>query len=211
MEKREILSVTVSIILCAVVISFIDGEIRAPFLLSALAISAVIILISVCSKKLTAGNIDVGIKLKIWEFQRYGLAAKQKFRSPFPIGLLLPLILVIISNGMLKFLAFLQFESKALPAKAVKKYGLRRFSGIMEWDDALIVFYSVLPLMILAIAASFFDSAFFNSLSRYSMFYVISNLIPISQLDGTKLFFGSRPLFVFTWILAVISSFFAFF
>jgi Zn-dependent protease len=100
---------------------------------------------------------------------------------------------------------FLQFESKALPTKVVKRFGLRRISGIMEWDDALIVFYSLMPLLMMALLAKFFTGLFFSDLARYAWIYVVCNLLPISKLDGTKLFFGSIPLFIFTWAITLLT------
>ena len=42
-------------------------------------------------------------------------------------------------------------------------------------------------------------------LSRINFFLVIYNLIPLSDLDGTKIFFGSQLLWVFTLIFAILS------
>jgi hypothetical protein len=211
MERGEWFAVGFAIALGTVILAFSFGELRAYALLISLLVSAIVVLLSVLSKKFTAKQIDVKVNLKIWEFQRYGITTSNTLKKPFPIGLILPLLLSLISRGFVTFLAFLQFDAKASSARVVKKYGLRRFSGIMEWDDALIVFYSALPLMILAIASSFFDGSLVNLLSRGSIIYVISNLIPLGQLDGTKLFFGSKPLFVCTWILAAVSCIFVFF
>jgi len=212
MEKAEIISVAVAVLLMAVIISFVGGVFSPSVLFSSLVISAIVIGISVCSKNLEAGHLDISLTHKTWEFQRYGIIKQSKFKNPAPVGLFVPPLLALISSamsigGVVKFLALLQFESKALPSKAAKKYGLRRYSGIMEWDDALIVFYSAAPLMLLAVIANAFSSAvFLQDLAKYSMIYVISNLLPISKLDGTKLFFGSRPLFIFSWILVVVVS-----
>ena len=205
-EKRELWSIITAIFLMAVIISFIQNELKVSVFLSSLLISLIIISVSVFSKKIAAYHIDVEIKQKIWEFKRFWITAWSYLKAPFPIGLVLPILLGFLSGGALKFFAFLQFKSKALPAKASKKYGLDRYSGIMEWDDALIVFYSTLAVLVLSIAVSFSNLAFLNSLAKYSLIYAISNLIPIGNLDGTKLLFGSRALFVFTWILAIITA-----
>ncbi len=210
MEKREIVSAIIAIMLCGVVLSFNKGELDSLLLFYSLIVSAIIILLSLASKIIVAKNLGLGMTAEIWKFQRYGIIAKQKFKKPFPIGLLAALILALITNGTLKFLAFLQFNFTALPVRVVKKYGSKRFSGIMEWDGALMVFYSTLPLLLLAVISSFFDIGIFSMISKYSLIYAISNLIPLGQLDGTKLYFGSRPLFVFTWILTAFSALFVF-
>jgi len=205
-EKRELWSIIAAVLLMAVMLSFVQNELKISVFLSSLLISVIIISVSVFTKKLTAYHIDVEIKQKIWEFKRFWITTWAYLKKPIPIGLILPILLGFLSGGAVKFLAFLQFESKALSAKAAKKYGLARYSGIMEWDDAMIVFYSTLSVLVLSIVVSFSNLVFLNNLAKYSLIYAISNLIPLGNLDGTKLFFGSRALFVFTWILAIITA-----
>jgi hypothetical protein len=205
MEKKEIGLIIISVIIMTLLIVFGREEGSSPALIRAFLVSIIILSLVVMAKRITANYLDVGIEHKIWEFQRYNIIEHSHFRRPIPLGLILPLLLSLFSLGIVKFFAFLQFESKALPSKAVKKYGLRRYSGIMEWDDALIVFYSLMPLLFIGLISKFIPGIFFADLARYSMIYVISNLIPIGKLDGTKLFFGSIPLFVFTWIITIIA------
>lgn len=210
-QKKEMTGIIIAVVLMALILGFSENELKLNVILSSLLISAIVILISVFAKKITASYLDLELENKTWEFRRYGISAREYLKRPFPIGLILPLLLAFISGGVVKFLALLQFEVKTLPSRVAKKYGLRRFSGIMEWDDALIAFYSAVPLLILAIACSYVNAAFFISLAKFSFLYVFSNLLPISKLDGTRLFFGSKPLFIFTWILVAGAYFIVFF
>lgn len=205
-EKREWFSILAAILLMAVIISFIENELKISVFLSSLLISLIVVSISVFAKKFIAYSIDVEVRQSIWQFHRYWISTRAHFEKPVPIGLILGILLAFLSGGAIKFLAFLQFESKATSAKAVKKYGIPRYSEIMDWDDALIVFYSTLALLILSVAVSFSTLPFLENLAKYSLIYAISNLIPIGKLDGSRLFFGSRPLFFFTWVLAVIAG-----
>lgn len=204
-EKKEKIAIGISVIIMTLMILFGKNESSFAVLIRALLVSLIIILFVVIAKKITASKLDVEIENKTWEFQRYGIAEHSHFKKPVQIGLLLPLIISFLSLGFIKLFMFLQFESKALPTKVVKRFGLRRLSGIMDWDDALIVFYSLVPLLLVAVIAKFFTGIFFSDLARYSWIYVVCNLLPISKLDGTKLFFGSMPLFVFTWVITLLT------
>lgn len=205
LDKKEIIYASIAIVLMTIILSFVNYNLLVEKMPLYFIFSAVIILLSIFSKKITARIIDVGIKIKSWEWKRYGIYARSEFKKSIPLGIILPLLLSFLFSYRY-FFGLLQFKSTALSSKVVKKYGKDRFSGLMEWDDALIVFYSIIPLLALALIVRFINITPIIELSRITMFYILWNLIPISQLDGTKLFFGSRPLFVFTWILALIAS-----
>jgi hypothetical protein len=213
MEKSEWVSLIIAIVLMSLLISFNNNTFSESKIASALLISIIVISLAVYTKKITAHKIDTKITIKNWEFQRYWIGTRSHLKKPFPIGIFLPLLLGFVSGGLVKFLAFLQFKLEALPAKAVKKYGQRRFSDAMEWDDALVVFYSLCPLLVLSIISAFLSSSslFFMDLAKYSLYYSIYNLIPFGLLDGNKLFFGSRPLYVFSLILTVCTALIVFF
>lgn len=204
--KRETGFVIIIIILMALILSGIPYVTQANLFLLSIIYAAVIILISVFAKKITAYLLDVEINIRTVQWSRYGLFSRAHFKYPIPVGLLLPILLSFVSNGWIKCFTFLQFTAKALPSKVTKRYGRKRFSGVMDWDDAMIVFWSTLPLIILSIIMKIIGAAPALDLSRISLYYVLWNLIPFSGLDGTKLFFGSRPLFFFTWVFIALTS-----
>lgn len=204
--KKEIVSIIMAILLMSLVLIFDNNIIYTENFAFYCLISTIIILVFVISKKLIAHHLDIDVKVKTWQFSRYGLKTKAYLKNPIPMGLLLPLLIVFLSSGYVKLLTFLQYDATALPAKAVKKYGSKRFSEIMEWDDAQLVFSSLFPLLALSIIASMFTGEFFSSLSKISLYYVAWNLIPFSKLEGLRLFMGSRPLYIFTLILTAIAA-----
>ena len=188
--------------------TLINNTINLKIFIINLTISFVIIIVSILAKKLAARAIDAKSEIKIWQFKRYWITTRSEFKKPVPMGVILPILLSFISLGFIKFLAFFQTELEAMPSRVAKKYGLRRYSDIMEWDGSLVVFYSTLALLILAVICSFITSKSFSffELAKYSLYYSIYNIIPFSSLDGVKLFMGSKPLYVFTLILIAITA-----
>ena len=174
----------------------------------ALLISIVVILVSVFAKKITARKIDVKIQHKIFEWERYWWSKGSHFKKPIPMGIIFPLLLLVLSAGFVKFFAFFEFKSEALVSKAVKKYGRYRFSNMNEWDDALIGFYGLLAILALGIITRFIPSIIFpfNELAKYSIYYAICNMIPLANLDGVKIFFGSRPLYILSLVLLALAA-----
>jgi len=212
LKKRELLFVILGVIIMTLVLilnPLLNKQmITIHIWLNSLIISIIIIFLSVFIKKITAKKLDTKIEMSIWAFKRYGVHVHQELKKSIPFGILLPLVLSIFTMGILKFLAFFQFRAEALPAKVAKKYGARRYSSVMEWDYALICFYSLLSVLILALISSYLSYSFFpfKELGKIAIYFVISNIIPFGQLDGMKIFMGSKPLYLFSLILVILTS-----
>lgn len=208
MEKKEGIIIVITILLMSLIVSYTQEYFDNNLFLINLLFSAVIVLVAVFAKKITASILDIEIEIKIWEFKRWWITRTSELKKPVPIALILPILLSFLSGGVIKFLAFLQFDSKALPSKATKKYGMRRFSDVLDWDEALICFYSLIATLILALFMSFLG---YNPYAKITIIYALSNILPISSLDGTKMFFGSRPLYIFAVILFAIAGLLVYF
>lgn len=212
MIKREEIGVIIfTIILSTLIISFDKFKLDISFILPALLISTIIILSSILSKKIIAHYLDVDITFKFIELKRYGLKPHNHLEKASPVGAIIPLFIGLISGGIIKLFLFLQFDSAETIAKVAKKYGTRRFSTLMEWDEALIVFYSSIFLFVLALLSNAIHLSFFNSLANFIMLYCIANSLLIFWSDGTKTFFASRPLYFFLLTLLTITSLIVFF
>ena len=206
MEKKEILSIIGAIIIFAVVLMF--NENILDFNKFYLIIPIVILLVFVVAQKITANYLDVSIEVTNWEMSRWWISKWAQLKKAIPVGIIFPILLGFLSGGAIKMLTLLQFNATALPSKAVKKYGTRRISGIMEWDDALIAFYGILAVMIIGLIANFISYSFFpfKTLAKYSLYYIIWNLVPFGKLSGSKLFFGSYGLYIFTLIITLLAG-----
>jgi len=203
LKKSELIQVIIAILLFEFIIFFPNNiDIRNILLI---LIPPIIILTNVITKRIAAPYYSIKIRHKIWEFQRFGFIEKSKLKKPFPIGLLFPIIISILTLGLIKMMVFLQFNYKNVPkTRILKKRGFHRFKEINESDLAFTAawgFYSLLFIAIIGILIrAIFNLNFGTSLALYSIAYGLWNIFPISNLDGTKLFFGS-PL---TWIILII-------
>lgn len=206
MEKREIIDIITVTIAFALILMFNKNILG--WNIYYLIIPIIILAASMIPKYWTAHIIDANLKFKAWSLQRFWISRWAHFKKPMPIGIILPFFMGFLSGGGIKMMTLLQFNATASPRRVVKKYGVRRYSGIMEWDDAMISFYGFIGVLILSLVANYFTSAVFpfKELAKYSLYYAIWNIIPFSQLDGSRLFYGSKPLFVFTFLIILITG-----
>jgi len=208
MDKKEGAYIFLAILAMTLILSFrqlIKETLTIHLFLIYLLVSVIIILTYTLAKKITAKILDLKIKHKPWMLNRFLLTEWAHFKKPLAIGLILPLLLSILSNGLFKVLILLEFDIEKTPSRVVKKYGSRRYSNIMDWDYSLIIFYGMLSLIILSLISNIFNNDFANILSWYSILYAMWNLLPLISPEGNKMFFGSRPLTIFSWVLLLIT------
>lgn len=204
-KGREILNIVVISIILAVTISFLTSF--ASFLII-LASVFIIIFITTLTKELTAFYLDSEIETKFWEIKQYGFSPSKKFNKPFPAGIFLPVIISAITIGNIYWLACLVFEVKPRIYRAAKRYGLYTFSEMTEYHIGLIAASGIFMSFILAIVGYLIG---LPEMSRLSIYYAFFNMIPISNLDGNKVFFGSFVMWSFLAILTLIGMGYALF
>lgn len=205
LKPDEFFHIVIAIIVSAFVLSFLQGS--EKFLVY-LFYSFLIIFAAVSLKKLAAYYFETDIRHKTWHWQRFWFAPSSYFKIPIPVGILLPVVLSLLSLGYAQWLAFLQFDSKPLKEKSSKRHYGARFSELVERHLAFIATAGIFGSIILAIVASIIGA---GDLAKISIYYAFFNMLPISHLDGTKIFFWSWRLWLFvlalliaSWILLVI-------
>lgn len=204
MNAKESSHIIIAIILFAFVISFLQG---LETFLWALLIAFLVITVNIIGKQLMAGYLAAKTEYKIWHFQRYGLYERSYFKKPVPIGILLPFLLTILSWGYIPCLTLLQTDiTPTLKRVAKKRGGLRRFYEITEWHNAAIPALGIGLNLIIALLILIFikNINLASQIAKFSIYYAIWNLIPAGQLDGTKILFGSKILWLFLVIISII-------
>lgn len=192
---KEIIWILIAILIGGFVIG-LSSSLR-PSLIGLLWAS-IIILVSVIAKKITAPFYSLKIEHKAWGFKRWGWYERSEFKKPIPLGIILPFFFSVLSLGIIKPLTLLQFDAENLANKrALRKRGAYRYSEINDSDIAFTAAWGFWALILLAIIGFFLKQP---EITKYSIYYGIWNLIPFSNLDGTKIFFGS----LINWILLVI-------
>jgi len=157
----------------------------------------------VLAKKFIAYKLDAAVENKIWFWQRYGFKEKQHLKNAIPAGIIFPIFLSALTLGGSKLMTILSYETTALKKRAAKRFGKSSFTEMTDKHTGMIGAAGIVMVLALSFVAYWIPGV--EGLSKYAAFYAFWNLIPFSQLDGTKIFFGSRVLWS---VLAVITLIF---
>lgn len=185
LTKKELITVLVSSIILGFTISLIKS--LALFLTSALFV-LIIILINLLVKKIVAFNYETEIEAKIWEIKRWGYRSHQYFKKALAAGVIMPLIVTALSFGYTTWMAPLVFDIKPKVYRAARRHGLYKFSEVAESHIGKIAAAGILANLLFAVIGYLLN---FPEFSKLSIYYALFNLIPFSDLDGSKIFFGS--------------------
>jgi len=192
MELRENLK-EFSIVVFAAVILAISTSFRDKTFIYYVLISFFIILsVNVLVKKAVGYLLELKVKIGFWSWYQYGFRKDAHFKKAVPMAWL-PLLVSLFSRGLLWWLAILEFDVDAKTERVSRKHGLYRFTEVTEWHIAWIAVWGIIANIALAIIAYF---AGYELFSKLSIYYVAWSIIPLSSLDGSKIFFGSRALWM---------------
>lgn len=198
LNKREAIHIILAWLTLSLTFGLVRGE--KEFFIS-LPMILVVIFGNILAKKISSSHFDAKIKIKLWEVKRYWFRPHDYFKSPVPLGIVLPFILLVLTQGALTWFACLVFDTKAKLRRVAKRHGFRSFSEMTEKHTALIAGAGILANILLAFVGLLLNFPIFAKLNLY---YSLFNLIPISNLDGNKIFLGNFLIWAFLLSLTLI-------
>ena len=209
--KREIPIILLTIVVVSLSLILSQDLIQNwKIIFTTLLAVSLVVLLNISIKKFTAYHLDSEIEMRIWEMNRLEPFYHKHFKKPILIGAFLPLISKIILFPFKSFvwMASLVFEVKPKTYRAAKRFGLYSFSSVTEYEMGLIAASGILINLLSAVVGYFVGFPLF---ARLSMYYAFFNILPISELDGNKIFFGSKIMWSFLASLILIGMLFAIF
>ncbi|HUW44100.1 MAG TPA: hypothetical protein VMV95_04030 [Bacillota bacterium] len=177
------------------------------FLYTLLAVF-IVFMINILAKKVMSTYLDSEIEVKFWEIKRYGFKPPSSFKKPFPAGIFFPIIFTLITLGNFIWMASLIFDVKPKISRSAKRHGLYSYSEMTEGHIGFIAAAGVIANLIFAVVGYI---AGFPEFSRLSIFLAFFSMIPISDLDGNKIFFGNLVLWSFLAAIVLIGLGYVFF
>jgi len=209
MRQQEITNIIAAIIILAAIASFsfvIKGEWRA--IIQIFFFSIMIIFVSIFAKKSMAFMLDSDIEHEIWKVYRYGWKPGGHFNKPILAGIIFPLFFSVFSGGILKIASILTYESRVLKSRVAKRFGFYSYAEMTDWHNGIIGAAGIISILLLSIIAYLANA---ELLARLSVYYAFSNLLPISNLDGSQIFFGSRIIYTILAVITIILAAYALF
>ncbi len=202
MNKKEILTILLSLI----VLSFSRAFTNLNLFINSFLFFAVILLIYTFSKKITAYYYEAEEQEEVWSFQRYGFYKRSYFKNPIPIGLILPFLLSLFTFGSFPWYAVLQSKVEPKKSRVAKKHGFWSFSEMTDWHLSLISTAGICSLLFFSLITYLLN---LPQLTKLSIYFACFNLLPLGKLDGSKILFGSKFLYLFLLIIALLFLAFA--
>lgn len=158
-------------------------------------VAMISLLIYVMAQKKLANKLGMESEYSIWSIRRLSLSSKSK--NPFPIGIIIALVLIFISNGKLIWAAL---GSTMLNLKRVR-FG-SKYNRIGESEAGKIALMGPLVSLLLAFI---FKAIGWGEFVTVNSYLAVFNMLPFPGLEGCKLFFGSKILYIFSLIFIVVS------
>ncbi len=204
--KEISIIVIVSIITAFAIALSPSFSLNLKFFLMALLSVFLILCINVLTKKATAYFLESEIEIKLWEIRRYGFKTSDKLKNAFPLGIFLPLISKIFFfalNGFV-WMSSIVFDVKAKAYRAAKRHGIYSFSEMTEEHIGRIAAIGIVVNLILAFIFYIIGGEFGIIFAKLNIWFVFFNMIPISDLDGNKIFFGNLVVWSFLAVVTLI-------
>ncbi len=197
LNQKEISAILISTLTLGIIISLIETW-NIFFITTGLIL--IVILLNITAKKVTSFYLETETEISLWEFKKFWYKKHHKFPKPIPAGVLIPLAIKFFSVGLINWMACLTFEVKGKVYKAAKRHGLYSFSGVTESEMGWIGAAGIITNIFFAILGYIMG---YGQFAQLNILYAFFNLFPLSNLDGSKIFFGNKLLWA---ILAIIAS-----
>lgn len=164
------------------------------------------------SQYFIANKYGTRINYNLLGFQRFGFSkdaylhqirfGKYKIKK-IPLGVILPLLITFLSSGGLFFTGVISSIFRVNP-----QYRLGRlYTNLTEFEEAKIALAGPMSNILLAIFIKLLGLNSLDDLMFVSSVTAVSYIIPLPGLDGIKIYFGSKLLYVFSFAFILISAF----
>lgn len=214
-SNKEKVHLAVSIIVLSLAFGFNDKQQSLNAVswlfnfIRVLFFSIIIFMVYELVHKLFARRYGAETEYQIWSIKRYGFFRSSKLPktifgftiSSFPIGMIISVLATLFSNGLTYIIPLASFN-------IIEKTHLRissKFKHLTNFEEAKIAAASLIFLAILAVIITSLNIIQLKQMALMIFMFIAYCLIPISTLDGSKIFFGSVPLYIATIIFIALS------
>ena len=156
------------------------------------------VLFNTLGYKLTAKYLGAEIEVKIWNSQKFQDKFSLRRLGGYILSPVLGILVTLFSNGTKFFTAVNTFD-----VKNYSSYG-RKFPKLTYFNVGMIAFGGLFFNFILMV---FFKILTLDKGVLINSWFIMWNLLPISELPGAKIFFASKIMYFFSLIFFVINVF----
>ncbi len=202
LNSSEYWTIVKVILILTLIFGFNDGKIDFEFsnwlknLILVCLVTSIITLVYVFGLKLSSQYYGTEIEIKVWNSYKFK-EAKPFFKKVLLIYTtpILNIIVMLITNGKFYLANVLSFNVKR------EVFG-RKFQYLTYFNTSLIIFVGLCFNLILM---WLFKLGNFELGLKLSFWFILFNLIPISELPGAKLLAGSIAFYVFSLFFFLVN------
>ena len=191
----EILIIIFASIILGLAVSFFEKSFSA--VLFSVICFLIIISLNVLAKKSIAYYFETDVTTKFWSLYQIWFTKSSHFKRALPM-FWIPLFISFLSKGLFFWLAILEFDFKPKTERVSRRHGLYRFTEVSEWHMAVIASAGIIINLLFAIfgylASGYIQGA--EIFAKLSIYYAFWSIVPLSSLDGSRILFGSRILWI---------------
>jgi len=218
--KKEIKHILIAVLILTFVFGFNDRQSSFVFsywiknLITVALMVTITILVHNLAHKLTAKRFGGKTEFRVWSMRRYGFARDAKLPlyldflrlkiipiKVFPLGPIIAVLAALFSKGRLYLPLVESFE---IEQERHKRIG-RKFPNITEYEHSLIALAGPISNILFALILQTVNSSgIFDFFITINVLYALVHLIPFSNLDGTKILFGTKYLYLFIALSTLI-------
>lgn len=198
--KHEARGFAIAILVISFIISFDKWGTGGVFdisaglfnLIGAILIVTISMLVHDAGQRIWGLAIGYRIEFKMWTF-----------------GLIVALVVAILNNGRIPYLWLIVPGGFLMHHLAGHRLGWFRY-GINYFGQAMVALagplFTLMLIILLKILHTFIPSLLIEETIRFNVIYMVTNLLPIPPLDGSKIFFGSRMTYAFVMPALLIAT-----
>lgn len=207
-SRKELLALIISVLALAFVFGFDDGALSFVLenwltnFFGIFLLVGISVLFREAIIKFFARRHETISEYRLWKIHRVWF--KKELEKGIPFGILIAVILAVASAGKFFFTAIGMHNFSENKNARVG----RRFQHLQYNEEVKIAAMGILSHLFLAVVAVLlgkildFNSSIFFGINFY---IVLFNMLPISELDGAKIFFGSLLTYIFLAVFIIIS------
>ena len=212
-SRKEVGSLLIGAVVLGVVFGFDDKQpvFELGFWLMNLFVVMLVAFLSLvlyeAGHKAVASRLGCSSTAELWCARRFSLAEQypplRKGGSGFPLGAAIPLLLTLLSRGVVKCAAVMVSRITPDPRKRLG----REFVRLSEFDEARIALSGPLVAVVVAAFGKMVLGSSLLGIQVVSMNALLAlwNMVPVPRLDGMKVYFGSPLLYTFSLAFMVVA------
>ena len=207
-SKKESIALLISVLVLTFVFGFDDGSevfVFSNWLINFIGIfllATFAVLFRELIVKWFASRHDSRSEYETWNIHQVWFDKRLKRGIPF--GIFLSLVLAFVSLGKFFFTAVGVHKFKENKNARVG----RKFQNLSYYEEAQIASMSILSSLFLAVIGLLLGNLFSLNVGTFvgiNFYIALFNMLPFSDLDGSKVFFGSLLTYIFLLVFIVIA------